>query len=125
MSSDEKWAVGAFVFIFVVAAILATLSARNHWVLWLAVSGGALGGWAHELAQSGGKILYPKSMSDGFYLGGLSGVVLGAVAGILVVRGHLTGGTSDINMVQLSYEVFMAGLALKGITEAASGKSVP
>jgi hypothetical protein len=48
-------------------------------------------------------------------------VFLGAVAGILVIRGYLTEDTATTNatFVQMSYEAFLAGLALKGVAEAA------
>jgi hypothetical protein len=56
-------------------------------------------------------------------------MVLGAVAGLLVIRGHLApgaaGAVAPANYVQLTYEIFIWGLALKGITEAAAGKPVP
>ena len=62
------------------------------------------------------------------YLGSLAGMVLGAVAGILVIRGHLiasaTGSAPSASTIQLSYEIFTAGLALKGVTEAAAGSPV-
>jgi hypothetical protein len=109
-------------------AILAWASAHYQWLIWLAASVGALGGLVHEIAQSGGKIMFFQRNQDGMYLGSLAGMVLGAVAGLLVVRGHLiaggTGGASVSN-VQLTYEIFIAGLALKGVTEAAAGNQVP
>jgi hypothetical protein len=123
MSKEERLSLIATATVAVAASILATLSVQNGWVLWLAVSVGGLGGLAHEIAQSGGKILFFQRHQDGLYLGSLAGVVLGAVAGVLVVRGHLLGA-SDVSMVQLSYEVFTAGLALKGVTEAAGGNPV-
>ena len=108
----------------VIATIFAVLSVQNAWVLTLALSVGALGGLVHEIAQSGGKILFFEKKQDGLYLGSVAGMVLGAVAGILVVRGHLIGEVANVGMVQLSYEVFTAGLALKGVTEAAGGNAV-
>lgn len=123
MSTEERLSLIVTFAVGVGAAILATLSVQNGWVLWLAVSAGGLGGLVHEIAQSGGKILFFQKQQDGLYLGSLAGVVLGAVAGVLVVRGHLLGA-NDVGMVQLSYEVFTAGLALKGVTEAAGGNPV-
>src|SRR6266571_4605190 len=56
--------------------VLATISAQrvaatptSTWVLWLAVAVGGLGGLAHEIAQSGGKILFFERKLDGFYIG--------------------------------------------------------
>jgi hypothetical protein len=114
---------------FVVLCILAWASSHNNWLLWLAVSIGGLGGLVHEVAQSGGKIAFFEKYEDGLYLGALAGVALGAVAGILVIRGHLIARTSgtelSVSMTQLAYEVFTAGLALKGVVEAAGGNAVP
>jgi hypothetical protein len=109
-------------------ALLAWASAHYQWLIWLAASVGALGGLVHEIAQSGGRIMFFQTHQDGMYLGSLAGMVLGAVAGLLVIRGHLiSGGTvaASVNTVQITYEVFIAGLALKGVTEAAGGKPVP
>ena len=110
-------------------AILAWASSHYQWLMWLAASVGALGGLVHEIAQSGGKIMFFERHQDGMYLGSLAGMVLGAVAGLLVVRGHLISGgavaAASVNNVQLTYEVFIAGLALKGVTEAAGGRPVP
>jgi len=103
------------------------VSAHYQWWLVLAASVGGLGGLVHEIAQSGGKILFFQKHQDGMYLGAVSGIVLGAVAGVLVVRGHLIASVADIPSVsatQLSYEVFFAGLGLKGVAEAAGGNAV-
>ena len=105
--------------------ILASLSARHNWVIWLAVSVGGLGGLAHELAQSGGKILFFERKLDGIYIGSLAGVVLGAAAGLLAVRGLIISPAAQLGSTQLIYEAFLAGLALKGVTEAAGGQALP
>jgi hypothetical protein len=107
--------------------ILAGVSGHNQWWLLLAASVGGLGGLAHEIAQSGGKIWFFQRYQDGLYLGAVAGIVLGAVAGILVVRGHLTASGADpqsVSAIQLSSEVFFAGLGLKGVAEAAGGNPV-
>lgn len=128
LSSLEKISVIITLGLVVVLGILAWLSAQHVWWLWLAASVGALGGLVHEIAQSGGKILFFQKHDDGLYLGALAGMVLGAVAGILVIRGHLvfstTGASLSAGTIQISYEVFTAGLALKGVTEAAGGNAV-
>ena len=113
----------------IVLGILAGVSAHYQWWLWLAASVGGLGGLVHEFVQSGGKIVFFQQHRDGLYLGSLAGVILGAVAGILMIRGHLIAGApSDAplgSITQLSYESFFAGLALKGVSEAAAGNPVP
>lgn len=92
----------------------------------LAISVGALGGLAHEVAQSRGKFILPRLGSDGYYLGALTGLVLGACAGALSVQGLLTNvsvppATPEAMRAQLytiAFTGFGAGLALKGIAEA-------
>lgn len=117
-------------------AVLATISTQqvahtptSSWVLWLAVAVGGLGGLAHEVAQSGGKILFFERRLDGFYIGSLGGVILGAVAGLLAARGFVVNPSTVATAAQpgpipLIFEIFFAGLALKGITEAAGGQTV-
>lgn len=122
----ERISIIATAVLGVILAFAAWLSYRNQWLLVLAFSVGGLGGLVHEIAQSRGRILFFKRQTDGLYLGAIAGVILGAVAGILVIRGYLTGdmATTDATFVQMSYETFMAGLALKGIAEAAGTGSV-
>ena len=137
MSRSEVYSILTTVSIAVVLAALATLAARevaantsSAWILWLAVAIGGLGGLVHEIAQSGGKILFFERKLDGFYIGSLGGVVLGAVAGIMTVRGFVVDPTTlkpsgTQGPVALMFELFLAGLALKGVTEAAGGQAVP
>jgi hypothetical protein len=91
----------------------------------LAIALGALGGLVHELAQSKGSIFFPQKRADGeFYLGSMSGLVLGATAGILAVQSILTVAptasslTGPTALYFLAFSAFTAGLALKGIAEA-------
>ncbi|MEO0868257.1 MAG: hypothetical protein AAFY17_07375 [Cyanobacteria bacterium J06642_11] len=110
------------------------------------LAAGALGGLAHEIAQSGGKIFFIQKRQDGLYLGALTGMVLGCVAGLLVLQGFLPTAqvcpakTVPDNLVKgceefvqsepiaantsLVLEMFLAGLSLKGISEAATGNEV-
>jgi hypothetical protein len=82
---------------------------------------GRWNGLVHEIVQSRGRILFFKRQSDGLYIGTIAGVILGAVDGVLVIRGYMTGDTVTTNttFVQISYEAFLGGLALKGIAKAA------
>lgn len=93
-----------------------------EWWLVLAVGMGALGGLIHEIAQSGGKILFFQRHEDGLYLGAVAGIVLGAIAGMLMVRGSLASPAAA-DAVELTYESLIAGLGLKGVIEAAGGRS--
>lgn len=121
LSSFQLRSIVVTVLIGVLLAFAAWLSYRNQYLFVLAFSVGGLGGLVHEIVQSKGKILFFERHTDGLYLGTIAGVFLGAVAGILVIRGYLTGDTAptDSTFVQMSYEAFSAGLALKGVAEAA------
>lgn len=112
-----------------------------------AASAGALGGLVHEIAQSGGKFFFIQKRKDGLYLGSLTGMVLGSISGLLILQGFLPTSqvcpTADIPQelesqcqefvdrgqkaanTPLILEMFLAGVALKGISEAAVGNEVP
>ncbi|MEJ2008215.1 MAG: hypothetical protein P8Z30_08690 [Acidobacteriota bacterium] len=134
MADDNAWTPmqkASFIVTLVVLVLLSLLawaSVDYGWLLWLAASVGGLGGLTHEIAQSGGTIAFFQKHEDGLYLGTLAGVILGAVAGIMVVRGYLvptaSGTAASYSMAQVSYLVFTAGLALKGVVEAAGGNVV-
>lgn len=130
MAEDERWSrletisIIITILLSLFSIFIAWLSSQRGWVIGLAVSVGALGGLVHELAQSGGKILWFQRKLDGFYMGSLSGMILGAVSGILIVRGVLVDN-APFNSTALTFEIFSAGLALKGIVEAATGKPLP
>ena len=117
----EAYSIIATAAIGIVLAVTAWFSYHNKQLLILAFSVGGIGGLVHDIAQSRGKLLFFKRQSDGLYLGTVAGVFLGAVAGVVVIRGFLTGDTptTDATFVQMSYEAFLAGLALKGVAEAA------
>jgi hypothetical protein len=98
---------------------------NSSWLIGLAISVGGVGGLIHEIFQSGGKLLFFSRKIDGIYLGSLTGVFMGAVAGVLTVRGNLIGATTVNNTADLTYQIFTAGLALKGVVEAFTGVAVP
>lgn len=113
-------------------AILIALSLTAWYRLWpvtLAASLGALGGLAHELAQSRGWFFFPQTTEDHtHYLGAFTGMALGALAGALAVQSLVTlkvPDTVDVSVgsvwwYQFAYTSFLAGLSLKGISEAAT-----
>lgn len=131
-------------------SVLSTLGAAglSCWVAFLspaslpiqAIASGALGGLIHEIAQSGGKIFFLQKRDDGLNLGSLAGMALGSVAGIIVLQGYLAPPTAcpaklseaaKIEACQavekqqkantsLLIEMFLAGLALKGVSQAAA-----
>jgi hypothetical protein len=91
-------------------------------VLVLAVSLGCVGGLMHELAQSGGKILFFSRKDDGLYLGGVAGMMLGGITGLIAA--HAVQPTTPMEYQNLAYEAFMAGVGMKGLIEAAAGSPV-
>ncbi len=102
----------------VVAAALAYLNYRDNIVLLTAIFVGALGGIVHELAQSNGSFVLPHRIGNDYYLGGLFGLVAGGVAGLILAQGFASGTSVS---TQLLSESFLAGLGLKGVSEAVSG----
>ena len=81
---------------------------------------GAMGGLVHEIAQSGGRYMLPHMDGTNFVLGGLMGVVDGAIAGLLLVQGQVM----PISNATMFYATaFLAGLALKGVNDAIQPKT--
>ena len=113
----------------IVTAVLAVAAAGTAWIgyTWsqpfvLAFAVGCLVGLIHEVFQSGGKILSFARNEDGLYLGALAEMLLGAVSGLLSARGVSTVDAASLR--SLAYDAFLAGVALKGIAEAAGGSAV-
>lgn len=109
--------------IFTLVMLFATLAVaiifRTN-LLVVAISVAAIGGFVHEIVQSGGSVAYPQSKADGLYLGSISGLVFGAVAGLLAVQSIDPNVPVGISFVS---QMFFAGLALKGVAEAAGGQA--
>lgn len=82
------------------------------------LTAGALGGFLHEYVQSKGTVLFIAKKEDGLYLGSITGLILGAVAGLFVLEGNIN---NTQEMVPIFLESIIAGLALKGVSEAATG----
>jgi hypothetical protein len=123
-----------------VVALWAYVASNN---IWTAVSAGALGGLVHEIAQSKGTAFLPDSSSTGdqtdnpsagapapplgkpaaktsktneeSYLGGLLGIILGGAAGLLTIS-----VSSSTVSAQFVVTAFSAGVAFKGISDAAA-----
>ncbi|MGA2105970.1 MAG: hypothetical protein ABSG06_11360 [Methanoregula sp.] len=87
-------------------------------VILVVVCVGAVGGLSHELVQSQGKYMLPDTDTSGnFCLGGLVGMVEGAIAGVLLMQGQ-QGNPAYSQSILIS--AFLAGLALKGVSDAAN-----
>jgi hypothetical protein len=111
----------ATVLSIIIAIFVASVAVVTKNVLVTAISVGALGGIVHEVAQSSGKVIIPKpdEKSGDVYLGGLFGLIAGGVAGLLVVQ-----GLPDVAPISNSWlsQFFLAGLGLKGFSEAVATK---
>ena len=86
----------------------------------VAIATAAIGGFTHEIVQSGGSVAYPQPKQDGLYLGSLSGLIFGGIAGLLAVQGFPAAAVVDTGFLS---QMFFAGLALKGVAEAAGGQA--
>ena len=106
----------------VICGIVAAWFQDNPFVFAAAL--GALGGLFHEFFQSGGRVLFFERKADGMYLGSLAGMLMGAVAAMALAKGF-NASAAGASLQNLGYEAFMAGVTLKGISEAASGQSQP
>jgi hypothetical protein len=105
--------------------------------IWTAVSAGALGGLVHEIAQSkataflpdsAGSSASPATTGEESYLGGLMGIILGGAAGLLTLAVSSTSSTTSTTStvsVQSVVTAFAAGIALKGVADAAASPPKP
>ncbi len=106
-------------FVMLLATLAVAIIFRNN-LLVVAISVAAIGGFVHEIVQSGGSVAYPQSKADGLYLGSISGLIFGAIAGLLAVQAADPSAPVGISFVS---QMFFAGLALKGVAEAAGGQA--
>jgi uncharacterized protein DUF4257 len=113
---ERNWQSELTLVMLLVAIATAVIFRTN--VLIVAISVAAVGGFLHEIVQSGGSVAYPQQKQDGFYLGSISGLVLGAIAGLLAVQ--TIDPSAQVTTTFVS-QMFFAGLALKGVAEAAGG----
>jgi hypothetical protein len=110
--------IGTIISILIVLGLLFYGLTKNN--LWIAaICLGAIGGLVHELAQSSGKFMLPGMDGNNFVLGGLMGIVDGAIAGVLLMQGQSSPIT---NPIPFYVTVFLAGLALKGVNDAIQPK---
>ena len=115
--AGRSWqTVSTFAMIAVTLAV--DLIYRNN-VFAVALATAAIGGFVHEIVQSGGSVAYPQARSDGLYLGSISGLLFGVVAGMLLLQGLPPATTVDTPLLS---QTFFAGLGLKGVAEAAGGQ---
>jgi hypothetical protein len=88
----------------------------------VAIFAGALGGLIHEIIKNGGKYVLPNVDEKGnLILGGLVGLLTGGVAGLLMYQGLLGGASISVD-AKLAVESILAGLAVKGVADAAKAR---
>jgi hypothetical protein len=118
-------AVGTLV-VFVISLVVGTYFVLNPNPLVAGIAFGIVGGIAHEIAQSGGKVIIPTTEPGGdLFLGSLAGAALGVVAGILSLHGvSLVNQTPD-SMINIVVTSLSAGLGLKGIADVDPTQTKP
>ena len=119
---NQAVSIAAIIFL-IVLAILMIYKWPHAFVV--AISAGALGGLAHEIGQSQGKYILPTTDNTGnFCLGGLIGIIAGGTAGLTTYQGLLGTGTTTAVApdARLVVAALLAGLAVKGVTDAANPK---
>jgi molybdopterin-binding protein len=114
---------GQIVTVFALAAtvIIAVLGFNAQNVLVTSIAVAALGGIVHEIAQTNGTFMLPGRDAENprnVYLGGLYGLIAGGVAGLILVQTPNQGLTTA-----LLSEAFLAGLALKSVSEAVADQT--
>jgi hypothetical protein len=121
-----------------ITVAIALLGYARQNVLATTIAVAALGGIVHEIAQTGGKFMLPgKDEKDpkNVYLGGLYGLIAGGVAGLLLAQGVSQPGqllaqgansglSTNLLTTNLLSEAFLAGLGLKGVSEAVADQTV-
>ncbi|MDO9098696.1 MAG: DUF4257 domain-containing protein [Candidatus Methanoperedens sp.] len=119
-TDEEKFSFKITIGLTFLVFIIAIFSFYINNILWIAISVGALGGILHEIIQSDGKIVLPTPKTDGVYLGAVYGLIVGAAVGVLSIQ-SMPETTVDISR-SLIIQIFSAGLAFKGISDAAAGR---
>jgi len=101
---------------FIVIVALSVGMYEAKYALPMVVFAGAIGGLLHEIVQSQGKFILPTMDNGNFCLGGLVGIIIGAIAGFILYQG-LSLSSSAVSGMLFS-QAFLSGLAAKGVTDA-------
>lgn len=123
-SKEEKYSVLANIVLLIGLVVVLNWASNHGSFWWIAIGAGGIGGLIHELAQSKGKMLFIKKYDDGVYLGSISGIILGIVAGILMLQNQITSDQpiETVKLTKATFDAFIAGLALKGVVDATSSE---
>ena len=100
--------------------ILGLAGSLTESVLLLSIVVGCVGGVIHDLIQNKAIILYPSTTDEGVYIGWILGVILGGAAGFIAYGSGVVSTTLD---PRLLLAPFTAGIALKGVIDAAANTS--
>ena len=109
------------VIIIAILIILGVAGGLAKSVLLLAIVVGCVGGLIHDLIQNKAILLKPKTTAEGIYIGWILGIILGGAAGFIAIASGVASTTFE---VQSLLAPFTAGIALKGITDAATNAVV-
>ena len=121
----QNWSVGgtaATAVALIIAFALIYAYDNSKWQI-AAILIGALGGLTHEIAQSQGKFALPNwDKNNNYCLGSLFGFIEGIIAALVI----LSAQTSSAPAFPLFYVTsFLAGLGLKGVSDAIQPSSGP
>jgi len=108
------------VVVVVILFILGLAGSLTESVLLLSVVVGCVGGLIHDLIQNKAVILYPSTSEEGVYIGWILGVILGGAAGFIAYSSGVVSTTFDPKLLAAP---FTAGIALKGVVDAAANTS--
>ena len=108
------------VVVVVILFILGLAGSLTESVLLLSVVVGCVGGLIHDLIQNKAIILYPSTTDEGVYIGWILGVILGGAAGFIAYSSGVVSTTFDPKLLAAP---FTAGIALKGVVDAAANTS--
>jgi hypothetical protein len=128
---SHPWAasLGTLIF-FIIFIVVGSIFTYYPNPLIAAISFGIVGGIAHEIAQSGGRVIVPTPEPNGIQLGTLVGAALGVVAGILSLHGVIIVNTpsqtlTPNDLINVVVTALSAGVALKALADIDPSRKEP
>jgi hypothetical protein len=116
--SSRNWAPYGSLGVFAIFIIVGSWFIYHPNPLLAAISFGIVGGIAHEIAQSGGRVVMPTATTGGsIQLGTIVGAALGVVAGILSLHGVTFESQTPDTMINVVVTALTAGVGLKGLAD--------
>ncbi len=115
---DQTYTAMAVVLFLIILGIVGSVTQS---FLLLSIVVGSVGGLIHDLIQNKAIILYPKTTTEGIYLGWILGIIMGGAAGFIAyTSGVVSTNSFDPKLLSVP---FTAGIALKGVVDAAATTS--